>query len=186
MSKMGRKPINISGVQVEVKGHEVRYKGPQASGVYVLPELLEAKVAGDVLSLVGKKDEEMSSKAKRDVNRQWGLHRALLANALHGAAKVFEKKVQINGLGYKATQSGKSLALTLGFSHKIDFPLPEGISVDIDKTGQNLTFKSYDKELVGSVCSHLRAVRPPEPYKGTGVKYVDEVIHRKAGKTKAS
>lgn len=186
MSKMGRKPISISNVRVEVKGHEVHYKGPLASGIYILPELLDVEIDGDTLSLVGRKDSEISHKEKRDINRQWGLHRALLANALNGAAKIFEKKVQINGLGYKAVAAGKSLALTLGFSHKIEFPLPEGVAVDIDKTGQNLTFKSYSKELVGKVCSHLRALRPPEPYKGTGVKYVDEIIHRKAGKTKAS
>jgi len=182
MSKIGRRPIDISKVQVEIKGHEVHYKGPKASGVYELPEELDARVEDKQLFVVPTKE----AATKRDINRIWGLHRALLANALTGAARDFEKGVQIIGLGYKATKSGKGLTLALGYSHKVNFDLPAGVTVDIDKTGQNLTFKSPDKELVGLVCSKLRALRLPEPYKGTGIRLADEVVARKAGKAKAA
>ena len=110
----------------------------------------------------------------------------LLANAIHGVDKGFEKQLKIIGLGYKAVLSGKKIVLSLGFSHKIDVVLPEHVSLDIDKTGQLLTFKSHDKALLGAVCDKVRSFRPPEPYKGTGIRYVGENVARKAGKTKAS
>lgn len=182
MSKIGRKPINIAGLQVEVKGRDVHYKGSNASGVYTLPDYLEAHVDGDQLKLsVVKKFAK-----ERFVNRDWGLHRSLLANKILGASRGFERKLKINGLGYKATVSGKKVVFTLGFSHKIDFELPDGIVLETDKTGQALTLKSADKELVGHVASMIRSLRPPEPYKGTGIKFVEEVILRKAGKAKTA
>ena len=183
MSKIGRKPIDIGNVQVEIKGQEVHYKGPKSSGIYVLPDVLTAKIEDKHLVLETRKDVKMPL---RELNRIWGLHRALLSNKIKGAGHEFEKKIQIIGLGYKAISSGNKLVFSLGYSHKIDFELPKSVSVDIDKTGQNLTFKSSDKELVGHVCSKVKALRLPEPYKGTGIKFADEVIHRKAGKAKAS
>jgi len=182
MSKIGRKPINISGLQVEVKGHDVHYKGSNASGVYTLPKSLQAKVDGDFLRLSVVKAFEK----ERNINRDWGLHRSLLANKILGASKGFERKLKINGLGYKAKVSGKKVVFNLGFSHKIDFELPDGVVLETDKTGQALTLKSADKELVGHVASMIRSLRPPEPYKGTGIKFVEEVIMRKAGKAKAA
>ena len=179
MSKIGRKPIDIKNVQVEVKGQEVTYKGAKNSGVYVLPDVLQAKVDGDDLSL-------SVVKPSRTVNMVWGLHRALLSNEISGSNAEFEKKVEINGLGYKATVSGKKVVFALGYSHKIDFELPKEVSLEVDKTGQKLTFKSVDKVLLGQVCSQVRALRPPEPYKGTGIKLAAEVIRRKAGKTKGA
>jgi len=182
MSKIGRKPIDISKLQVEVKDGVVHYKGGKQSGVYELPVELVARVEDGKLYL----SPTEAAASKREINRIWGMHRALLANALGGAVKDFEKAVEIKGLGYKAVKSGKKLVLTLGYSHKIDFDMPEGVSVDIDKTGQALTFKSPNKELVGLVCSRLRALRAPEPYKGTGIRLADEVIARKAGKAKSA
>lgn len=179
MSKIGRKPIELAGVQVTIQGQEVHYKGPKASGVYAIPAELEAQVEGTTLMLSAR-----GGSTKH--NRVWGLHRALLANKIKGAATEFEKLVRIVGLGFKAAATGSKVVFSLGFSHKIDFELPKEVSLVIDKTGQLLTFKSVDKELVGHVCSMVRALRPPEPYKGTGIRIEGETILRKAGKTKKS
>ncbi len=183
MSKIGRKSIDVSGVSVEVKGQDVHYKGARASGIYVLPEVLEAQVADDKLMLAPNKAVAKTLKV-RDLNREWGLHRALLANAIAGSKKAFEKLVEITGLGYKAVQSGNKLVFTLGYSHKIDFELPKGVAIAIDRTGQKLTLSSTDKEALGLVCSEICALRRPEPYKGTGVKLSTDRIIRKASKGK--
>lgn len=114
------------------------------------------------------------------------MHRALISNEIKGAAEDFVKVVQINGLGFKAALSGSKIVFSLGYSHKIEFDLPKEVALEIDKPGQKLTFKSADKELLGHVCSQIRALRPPEPYKGTGIKLLTEVLVRKAGKTKSS
>jgi large subunit ribosomal protein L6 len=183
MSKIGRKPININNVQVTIKGQEVHYKGPKNAGVYALPESLKAHVSEGQLML---QPAHADSKPSRDVNKVWGLHRALLANTIGGASVEFEKIVKINGLGYKAAASGSNLVFSLGYSHKIDFELPKLVSVVIDKTGQILTIKSSNKELAGAVVSKIEALRPTEPYKGTGIKEASKTIFRKAGKTKSS
>jgi large subunit ribosomal protein L6 len=179
MSKIGRKPIELNNVAVEVKGKEIKYKGKKASGVYTLPEELNAEVVNKTIKII-------PAEKTPDLNRLWGLHRALLANAIKGADTGFEKQLRIVGLGFKAALMGDKLQCSLGFSHKIDFPLPKEVTVEIDKTGQLLTFKSVDKVLLGQVCSTVRALRPPEPYKGTGIQYVGEVILRKAGKAKSA
>lgn len=179
MSKIGRKPIDLDNIAVEVKGQEVHYKGPQSSGIHVIPDILKPEMRDDKhLALV-------AVKKTRDLNRLWGLHRALLANKIKGASQGFTKEIQIIGLGYKAAVSGNKVVFSLGYSHKIDFELPKDVTLEVDKTGQKLTFKSPDKELVGFVCSKVKALRKPEPYKGTGIKLATETILRKAGKTKA-
>jgi large subunit ribosomal protein L6 len=183
MSKIGRKPIDIGSAKVEVKGQEVHYSGKKGNGVYVLPKELIAELDGKNLKI--KANDAVHIDA-RNLNRIWGLHRALLANAIKGCQQEFEKVIQINGLGFKAALSGNKVVFSLGYSHKIDFNLPAGVSLEIDKTGQRLVFRSSDRELVGQVCSQVRALRPPEPYKGTGIKLDTEVIARKAGKTKAA
>jgi large subunit ribosomal protein L6 len=185
MSKIGRKPIDIGSAKVEIKGQSIHYTGKKTSGVYVLPNELEAHLEGNLL-YIKPSQNEMSKKDKSSINKVWGLHRALLANALKGAQEEFSKGIQITGLGFKAALSGSKVTFSLGYSHKIDFELPKGVSLEVDKTGQKLTFKSSDKELIGQVCSKIRALRVPEPYKGTGIKYDNEVITRKAGKTKAA
>lgn len=185
MSKIGRKPIDLAQVTVEVKGQEIEYKGKRDSGVYTLPDLLEAQVADKKLTLAINKANK-SRQGLRAINRVWGLHRSILANKIKGAEQDFEKKLEINGLGFKAALSGTKVVFSLGFSHKIDFELPKGVTLEIDKTGQKLNVKSPNKELLGLICSQIRALRPPEPYKGTGIKYLDEQIVRKAGKTKAA
>lgn len=179
MSKIGRKPVALQDVKVEVKGQEVHYTGKHASGVHVLPEVLEAKINGGQLLLNAKKKT-------RDARQTWGLHRALVSNKITGAHAPFEKQVQIVGLGYKAQANGDKLEFNLGFSHKIEIALPKEVTIDINKTGQLLTLKSADRQLLGKFCGELCDLRPTEPYKGTGVRLTTDVIIRKAGKTKAA
>jgi len=180
MSKVGRKPINIAGVQVEVKGQDVQFKGAKVSGTYTLPNELHVEKKDDVLSIVPVSDLPKS----RDLNRVWGLHRSLLANKIAGSQKPFSEEVTIVGLGFKAAAAGKNLVLTLGYSHKIDFPLSAGVTVAIDKTGQKLLFESADRMKLGEDISRLKAQRPSEPYKGTGIKKTAEEIFRKDSKKK--
>ncbi|MFT6765597.1 MAG: large subunit ribosomal protein L6 [Alteromonas naphthalenivorans] len=179
MSKIGRKPIKLDGVTLDIQGQEINYKGPHASGMYVIPEELIIEVVDNQLFV--------KTKAKsRNVNRIWGLHRALLAGKIEGAAKLFERHIKITGLGYKAIAKGKQIEFSLGYSHKINFDLPEGVTVDIDRSGQNVTVKSADKQLVGQVCGEFRLLRPTEPYKGTGVRLTTDIVIRKAGKAKGA
>ncbi len=180
MSKIGRKAIALNNVKVEVKDNEIQYKGPKSSGVHILPAELNAQVRDNALFIT------LKDPAQTKNNNIWGLHRALLANNIKGANAGFEKQLLIEGLGFKAALSGSKIVFNLGYSHKIDFELPKTVSLEIDKTGQKLTFKSADKELIGQVCSKIKSLRPPEPYKGTGIRLSTETIARKAGKTKAA
>lgn len=179
MSKIGRQPIPMRDVKVELKGQEVHYKGQFAAGVHILPLTLNVKIENNNLCINSQDDS-------RDVRQVWGLHRALLANKISGAHALFQKQVKIVGLGYKAIAQGKNIEFSLGFSHKINFDLPDGVTVEIDKVGQLLTLKSADKELVGKVGGEMRLLRPVEPYKGTGVCLTTDIIIRKAGKAKSS
>lgn len=182
MSKIGRRSIALQDVKIELKGQEIKYTGKNVSGVHVLPKELLASVEGDQL-IVAPQGE---GKPSRIVRQLWGLHRSLIANEIYGAHTLFEKEVTITGLGYKAVAKGEQIELTLGFSHKIDFTLPQGVTVDINRTGQLLTLKSFNKELVGKVGGELCELRPTEPYKGTGVRLTTDVVRRKAGKAKSS
>lgn len=186
MSKIGRKPIQLDGVKVDIKGQDVHYNGPKASGVYHLSPELQAQVKDGALYVAPAGDKNnMSQKQLRNIYSVWGLQRALLANELIGAAKEFEKTLEINGLGYKAALAGKKIVLTLGYSHKIEQDIPVGIALEVDKSGQKIKVKSFDKILVGQFCSDIRKLREPEPYKGKGIKLQSEVIFRKsAGKGK--
>ena len=181
MSKIGRKPISIDGVNVEIKGQEVHYKGPKASGVYVISPELSVHVEDNNLYVTSAQSRnDMAQKQLRNVHRVWGLNRALLANALGGAAQEFEKMLEINGLGYKAALADKKIIFTLGYSHKIEKDIPAGIAIEIDRSGQKVKIRSVDKFLVGDLCRVIRALRPPEPYKGKGIKLQTEVLFRKA------
>jgi len=176
MSKIGRKPITFSSAKIEVDGNKVVISGAKAKFEHELPDGLSAALDGKTLTISVKNGD-------RGTRVKWGLHRALLANKIHGVESGFELKLKIVGLGYKAQQKGKKLVLSLGYSHKIDYELPDGVTVEIDKPGQLLSFKSHDKCLLGLVCDEIRRFKTPEPYKGTGIMRSDEVIIRKAGKT---
>lgn len=182
MSKIGRKPIDLGAVQVEIKDLNIHYKGKTDSGVYALPHDLKAELHDKKLVLLPA--HVVAGGVTAEVKQDWGLHRALLANKIMGADKKFEKELKIVGLGFKAVVTGNKIQFSLGFSHKIDYELPAIVSAEVDKTGQLLTVRSINKEQLGLVCSQIRALRPPEPYKGTGVQYVGETIRRKAGKAK--
>lgn len=182
MSKIGRKVITFSNAVVQVNENTVTIGGSKAKLVHELPAALIATVDGKNLKISLRKGEKESKENKM----LWGLHRALIANKITGLEKGFEQVMKIVGLGFKAQLTGKKLTFTLGYTHKIDLDLPTDVTVEVDKTGQILTFKSNDKFLLGNICDRVRSFRPPEPYKGTGVMKENEVIVRKAGKTKAS
>lgn len=178
MSKIGKKPIPLSSAKVEIQGNVVNISGSKAKFQHELPNGISAVVENGMLCI----------KAEHPARKErilWGLHRALLANKVKGAETGFERKVTIVGLGYKAQLAGKKVTLSLGYTHKIDYELPEEVSLEIDKTGQQLMFRSSDKFLLGNVCDAIRSFRPPEPYKGTGIIRDGDVVIRKAGKTKA-
>ena len=181
MSRIGRKPVALpSGVTVEVTGSTVVVKGPKGELSYVLlPEVsLDIQEAEIVVNRI---DDEAESRARH------GLTRQLVQNMVTGVSSGFEKRLEIIGVGYKADAKGKTLTLNLGFSHPIDFPVPEGIEIAQDEKNKNiLIISGIDKQQVGQVASVIRGYRPPEPYKGKGVRYIDEYVRRKAGKTAAT
>ena len=179
MSKIGRRPIALENVKVELKGQEVHYTGKNASGVHLLPEDLTVTMENGVMQVVPKR---LNRQSKID----WGLHRALLYNKIPGSHKLFEKYVKIVGLGFKAIVQGAKAEFSLGFSHKIQFDIPTGVTMEVDKSGQMITLKSANKEAVGKVAGDMRSLRPVEPYKGTGVQLTTDVIIRKAGKAKGA
>lgn len=180
MSRIGRKPVAIpSGVTVQVNGNAVTVKGPKGELMYKhLPIVTVAVDAGVVtVGCLGTRD---------DARAAHGLTRQLIANMIEGVNKGYEKKLEIIGVGYKAQPKGKMLSLSLGFSHPIEFPIPTGIEVVQDEQNKNiLVIRGIDKQLVGQVAANIRSYRPPEPYKGKGVRYTDEHVRRKAGKTAA-
>lgn len=181
VSRIGKKPVAIpNGVTVEVNGSTIVVKGPKGELSYVhLPEVTVKVEDGHVI--VERKDDTDESKARH------GLTRQLVNNMVIGVSDGYEKRLEIIGVGYKAQAKGKSVTLNLGHSHPIDYAAPDGIEIAQDENNKNiLIIRGIDKEKVGQVAADIRAFRPPEPYKGKGVKYVDEVIIRKAGKTAAS
>lgn len=175
MSKIGRMPIDIGNAKVEIKDNNIYYDGKLSKGVYNLPNMFKVELKDKLLYIA-------PVKLLKKTNMFWGLHRALIANKIKGADIGFEKGLRINGLGYKAVMTGSKIQFSLGYSHKVDFDIPADVKIEVDKTGQRLTVKSAHKDLLGQVCSNIRALRPPEPYKGTGIKYETEVILRKIGK----
>jgi large subunit ribosomal protein L6 len=179
MSKIGRKPIGLGNVKVEIIGQEIKYEGKDGSGVHILPKDFHAELIDNSIKIT-------CANITRENKVLWGLHRALLANEIKGADTGFEQELIITGLGFKGVLAGNKIIFSLGYSHKIDVPLPHGITVAIDKTGQIIKVKGSDKQQVGEICSSIRALRPPEPYKGTGIKLAGETILRKAGKTKSA
>ncbi|MCK4498869.1 50S ribosomal protein L6 [Candidatus Babeliales bacterium] len=180
MSKIGRLPISFTSATVKADGNGLEINGPKATVKHKLPRELKVEVVDKEIRVI-----PVNAKPSRQCNMLWGLHRALIANKVYGVQTGFQQAVKIVGLGYKAIQKGNSLTFSLGYSHTIEFSLPDIVTVDIDKSGQNLVFKSIDKFELGNVCSAVRALRPPEPYKGTGIMLDGEKIIRKAGKAKA-
>ncbi len=177
MSRIGKKAVPIpSGVTANVEGQTVKMKGPKGNLQLVLPE----EVAVTMESGAIKVDPRNETKRARAM---WGTSRTLVANLVTGVTKGFERKLEITGVGYRAAVQGKNLQLALGYSHDVVFPIPEGITVVTPKPTE-IVITGIDKQKVGQVASDIRDFRPPEPYKGKGVKYAGEYIFRKEGKKK--
>ena len=177
MSRIGRMPIAIpAGVTVTIaENNKVTVKGTKGTLERVLPEGIEIKVDGDVVN-VSRPDETKRMKSLH------GLSRTLINNMVIGVTEGYAKKLEVNGVGYRAQKSGKTLNLSLGYSHPVDMVDPEGIEVEVPDQA-TIIVKGIDKEKVGQYAAEIRDKRRPEPYKGKGIKYADEVIRRKVGKT---
>ena len=175
MSRIGKLPIQIpSGVTITVDSDTVSVKGPK--GELTVPHLSDVTVTvdGSVASVVRKDDERIAKS-------QHGLQRTLLNNAVEGVTKGFEKRLEVNGVGFRVASSNNELDMALGFSHPVKYKAPEGVNITNDK--MTIIVSGIDKQQVGQVAAEIRALKKPEPYKGKGIKYADEQILRKAGKT---
>jgi large subunit ribosomal protein L6 len=177
MSRIGKSPVTIpTGVELKVNKQNVQVKGKLGS--------ISRDFHSDV-TIHLENSEVLVKKVSdgRGSNAIWGMSRALLNNMVVGVSEGFQKVLEINGVGYRAAVKGKTLNLTLGFSHPVDYPLPEGIEVKVEKNTRVIV-KGIDPEIIGRVCAEIRAYRPPEPYKGKGIRYEGEYILRKEGKKK--
>lgn len=174
MSRIGKLPIEIpSGVTITVDSDVITVAG--AKGTLTVPHLSDVTVTlDDGKAVVARKDDERIAKA------QHGLQRSLLNNAVEGVTKGFEKKLEVNGVGFRVSTSNNELDMALGFSHPVKYKAPVGIAITNDK--MEITVSGIDKQQVGQVAAEIRALKKPEPYKGKGIKYADEVVRRKAGK----
>jgi len=177
MSRIGKQPVSVpSGVTANIDGQTVSVKGPKGQ--------LEAVLVSEVLASIG--DDGITIKPRDDSKRarsMWGMQRTIVANMVEGVSSGFSKSLEINGVGYRAQVQGRALQLALGFSHDVKYQVPEGIDVVCPKPTE-ITISGIDKQKVGQVAAEIRRYRPPEPYKGKGVKYAGEYIFRKEGKKK--
>jgi len=183
MSRIGKKPILIpAGVDVRIEGASVTVKGPKGALTMAIPEAVTVTIAdadgGKAMEVAVALPEEKFQRAL------WGTMRANLANMVTGVTQGFSKSLEINGVGFRASAAGKKLMLNLGFSHDVEFPLPEGIAATVEKNV--ITVTGIDRHLVGETAARIRGLKKPEPYLGKGIKYSDEVIRRKAGKAAKS
>ena len=175
MSRIGKQPIPIpQGVKIQVEGLTVRAEGPKGKLTQPVPTGLTPRVADGTIVIDRSGDD-------RRVRALHGLARALVANMVTGVKDGFERKLDIVGIGYRAQMQGKNIQLALGYSHPIIFPLPDGVTAEIDKQTA-ITLRGADKAVLGQTAAKLRALRKPDPYKGKGIKYANEVIRRKVGK----
>jgi large subunit ribosomal protein L6 len=177
MSRIGKRPVTIpSGVTANVEGQIVKMKGPKGALQFVVHDDVEVKFEKGVVTVAPRAETNRA-------RALYGTARAQIANLVEGVTKGFEKKLEITGVGYRAAMQGKNLQLALGYSHDVVYPIPEGITIAVPKPTE-ITVTGIDSQRVGQVAAEIRAYRPPEPYKGKGVKYVGEFIFRKEGKKK--
>ena len=180
MSRIGKKPIPIpKGVEVKVDDRIVRVKGPKGVLEVSLMQGISAQIADGDLKLERVNDE-------REIRAFHGLARALTANAITGVSEGWSKALDIIGIGYRAEKQGNAVVFSLGFSHQINFEIPQGIDIDVDGKANRITVHGIDRQKVGQVAAEIRGLRPPEPYKGKGVRYADERVRTKAGKQGAT
>ena len=179
MSRIGKQPIAIpDGIAVEVSGQTVTVKGAKGECSYTAPKCIAVALEGNSV-IVARADESKHGKA------MFGTVRSLVNNMIIGVNTGYKKDLVITGVGYKAQMRGQSIILSLGYSHEIDFSVPDGIKVDVLQGGTTVTVEGIDKQLVGQVAARIRDYAPAEPYKGKGVRYADELIRRKEGKAVA-
>jgi large subunit ribosomal protein L6 len=177
MSRIGKKPVAVpGGVTVSVDGQQVKVKGPKGELSHMLVEEVIAKTGEDGIEIAMREDTN-------EARAMWGMSRTIVANLVTGVTEGFTKSLEINGVGYRAAVQGQNLQLQLGFSHDVNFPIPQGIQVQCPKPTE-IVVSGIDKQQVGQVAAEIRRFRPPEPYKGKGVRYADEYILRKEGKKK--
>ncbi|PIE69356.1 MAG: 50S ribosomal protein L6 [Deltaproteobacteria bacterium] len=177
MSRIGRKPIDVpKDVNLDVKEHLVEVKGPKGALTIDLHHKIHVEVAEGLVT-VTRDDDEKITKCHH------GLCRSLINNAIEGVSKGFVKQLELVGVGYKVNLKGSELELNVGYSHPVNFTLPKGVEGKVE--GNKISLTGCDKQLVGEAAAQIRRVRPPEPYKGKGIKYVNEQIRRKAGKSGA-
>ena len=176
MSRIGKQPITIpEGVEVKIEGNKLSVKGPKGSLEKELSPIINVAIEGNVITVTRPNDEALA----RSLH---GLTRTLINNMIIGVKDEFKKELEINGVGYRVAKQGNNLNLTLGYSHPVIFEAPEGITFDVPNANQ-IIVRGIDKELVGQTAAVIRTKRLPEVYKGKGIKYADEVIRRKEGKT---
>jgi large subunit ribosomal protein L6 len=176
VSRVGKMPITLpDGVDVTIKGSNVRVKGPKGQMNHTFPAAMEISLENGIITVERPSDE-------RTHRALHGMTRALINNMVTGVSSGFEKVLEINGVGYRAEMEGNNLVLHVGYSHPVKVEPPEGISFEVDSRTRQIKVMGYDKQSVGHIAANIRKVRPPEPYKGKGIKYLDERIRRKAGK----
>lgn len=178
MSRVGKKPVDIpSGVDIKIDGRQVTVKGPKGQLMFEHPFLVSVAVEGK--QFVVKRDNDT-----KDARARHGLVRALVQNMVTGVTEGYKRGLEIIGVGYRAqAQSDKLLTFSLGFSHPVEFPLPDGVTVEVDKKQTNIVLSGIDKQKLGQVAANIRALRPPDSYKGKGVRYAGEHVRLKAGKS---
>lgn len=178
MSRLGKLPIELKeGTQAKIEDGFIVVKGPKG----------ELKERNNDLVKIDITDKEVKVSVDNPNSKKekafWGLYRSLIANMVQGVNEGFEKKLEVNGVGYKIAVQGRKVVLNVGYSHPVEYDLPEGITAQVE--GNIISISGIDKQLVGEVSAQIRKVRKPEPYKGKGIKYIDEVVRRKVGKTAA-
>lgn len=177
MSRIGKKPIAIpAGVTLTLDGQTISVKGPKGQLSWTVAEEVEIKQEGQELLLAPRGDSQRA-------RAMWGLSRTLVANMVQGVTEGFEESLELVGVGYRAALKGQALSMQLGFSHDVDIPPPEGITFVVPKQTE-IKISGIDKQLVGETAARIRRIRPPEPYKGKGVRYAGEKVRRKEGKKK--
>jgi large subunit ribosomal protein L6 len=177
VSRIGRMPVTVpAGVEVKIKGSHVRVKGPKGELEHTFPPAMSLSLEDGNL-VVQRPSDERTNRALH------GMTRAIINNMVVGVSAGFEKVLEVNGVGYRAEMAGNNLVLHVGYSHPVTVEPSEGISFEVDTRTRQIKVKGFDKQVVGQVAADIRKIRPPEPYKGKGIKYLDEKIRRKAGKT---
>jgi large subunit ribosomal protein L6 len=177
MSRIGKKPVSVpKGVTAAVNGQTVSMKGPKGELAFVASDDVAVSMADGSVAFEPRHET-------RQARAAWGMSRTMVANLIEGVTKGFERRLEINGVGYRAAVQGRDLQLTLGYSHEIHFPIPTGITIVTPKPTE-IVVTGADRQKVGQVAAEIRRFRKPEPYKGKGVKYAEEKIFRKEGKKK--